>query len=111
MAETETLARYPPPPQGTRYILGKRQWKVGGSVARCAIVDPERTCCSSVEPVRENVPASQLETNGLLHNRGRHKAAWVEVERREEIGKVKGRRKMGGGGIAGVVEYIYPFLC
>lgn len=84
-------------------------WQTHGKWAEVSHVVRSQILKGPVAPVRENVPASQLETNGLLHNRGRHKAAWagVEVERRDREGQRE--EENGGGGIA--VEYVYPFLC
>lgn len=103
-AMAEILARYPPPPRDTIH-----PWQTHGKWAEVSHVVRSQILKGPVAPVRENVPASQLETNGLLHNRGRHKAAWagVEVERRDREGQRE--EENGGGGIA--VEYVYPFLC
>lgn len=75
-------------------------WQTHGKWAEVSHVVRSQILKGPVAPVRENVPASQLETNGLLHNRGRHKAAWagVEVERRDREGQRE--EENGGGGIA-----------
>lgn len=127
IVETETLVRYPcardrisalplPPPQGTRYIPRKRiesgrkcrtwasvrlQKDPEGPVARTGRRERARLA------VRNKWPGAQQANAIKPRGRGsRWRSRWK--------GDREGQReeKMGGGGIAGVVdaEYIYPFV-
>lgn len=55
--------------------------------------------------------ASQLETNGLVHNRERHKAAWAGVEVERRSGRSKGRENGRGWNRRGRGRGVYLPLC
>lgn len=110
----ETLIRYPcardrisaSSPQGTRYIA-RRRIESGRKCRERAIADPE----GPVARTGAERTCSQLETNGLVHNRERHKAAWAEVEVERRSGRSKGRENGRGWNRRGRGRGVYlPLL-